>query len=193
MKQNKVLSVVYGIALFVALLSVVALLYSAIETLSYTSFYETVTMTKYEPTKRYFNFQKPIAVALLVASVFGVVGVAAGVAYLFVKKPLFKIICLACVAVAVVAIMAALIAVCTRWNSCYKDYWGNSANNYPQLISGSLADRFAIYSAALASVIQNFVCFAVIAAALVYDFVKGVKDKKKEAAAQKVAAEEITE
>lgn len=184
MKQNKVLSVVYGIALFVALLSVVALLYSAIEMLSYTTFY-----WEGSPTIAYTEFQKPIAIALLIASIIGIIGVAAGVAYLFVKKPLLKIICLACIAAAVVVVLAALITTCSCWNKLYSE--DNHLRNPNQINSSS--STFTMYSAALTSVIQNFVCFAVIAAVLAYDFVKGVKDKKKEAAAQKVAAEEITE
>lgn len=189
MKENKVLSVIYGIALFVALIGVVALLYNAIEMLSYTTFYDN-DRYHYFFTEEYTNFQAPIAIAILVSSIVGIIGVGAGAAYLFVKKPLFKIICLSFIAVSVAAIVAALIVVCCYWNINYK----NELQTYPYIIQNTTQiTLFAVYSEALASVIENLVCYAVIAAVLVYDFVKCINDKKKETAIKEIVVKEITE
>ncbi len=194
MKDNKVLSAIYGIALFVALIGIVALLYSAIEMLNYTTFYDVEYLEgKYidiiQPA--YTELQKPIAIALLIASVIGILGVCAGVGYLFVKKPLLKKICLACVVAAVVTVVTVLIVVCSYWNKFYSKKYKNYNKNPNEIFKNS--SDFALYSASLTSVIQNLVCFAVIAAVLVYDFVKGIKDKRKETATKEVVVEEITE
>ncbi len=198
MKDNKVLTVIYGIALFAALTGIVSLLYNGIEMLSYTSYYKNDYVnwnTVYQPTENYIDFQRPIAIAFLVASIFGFFGVCAGVSYLFVKKPLFKIICISCIAVAVVAILAALIVVCSVWNTYYTKNCERFNGYYPHFISSSseLVAIFAVYSASLSSAIQNFVCFTVILAVIVFEFVKSVKEKKKQTVTQEVVVEEISE
>lgn len=198
MKDNKVLSAIYGIALFVALIGVIGLLYNAIEMLTYTSYYGgDGTNQAYFIEEAFNDFQKPVAVALLVASLIGIIGVGAGVCYLFVKKPLFKIVCLSCVAVTVVCALAVLIATYSIWNSYYKSLyygkiWTELGHNNPRPIyEGNL--EFSIYSTVLSALIQNLVCFVVIAAALVYDFVKGILNKKKDNKTEEVVVGEITE
>lgn len=195
MNNNKVLSVVYGIALFIALISVVGLLYNGIEMLTYTNFYQEKS-GRYELTDAYKDFQEPTAIALLIASSIGIIGVCAGIAYLFVKKPLLKIIFLTCVAVAVVAAVVAIILISSWWQSYYFENAPGHEILFPHfllLANKLVSSAFAMYSTALSSVVQSLVCFMVVAALLVYDFVKGIRDKKKETATQEVVVEEITE
>lgn len=200
MKENKVLSAIYGIVLFVALIGVVALLYNAIEMLNYTTSY--IYDSNYYAGKEFTDVQKPIAIALLVASIVGILGVAAGVVYLFVQKPLLKIIILSCIAIVIAVIFIAIITVCAKWNSYYSNVEVKlEGSNKVHLIGGTgfnsqdtkMAGTFAIYSASLTSLIQNLVCFVVIAAALVYDFVKGILNKKKGNKTEEVVDGEITE
>ena len=56
-----------------------------------------------------------------------------------------------------------------------------------------MAQAYTLYSTALASVIENLVCYTVVAALMVYDFIKNVRCKKKAAVTEEVKAEEITE
>lgn len=195
MKSNKVLSALYGIALFIALISIVGLLYSSIEMLCYTNFASKISGGGYKLIETYTEFQKPVAITLLVVSVIGIIGLSAGVAYLFVKKPLLKIIFLTLVAAAVVAVIVGIIIICSYWRSYYFDafYYENYAleNDFPHILNSSstTSSAFVMYSTALSSTIQNLLCFAVIAALLVYDF---IMDKKKGNATQEVV-EEITE
>ena len=202
MKEHKVLSVIYGIALFAALLGVVGLLYNAIEMLINTTFFEYSYRDGYTLMEEFHNIQKPIAIAIMIASVIGIVGIGGAVAYLFIKKPPFKLICLSCIAVVILVILATLIAICVKWNTYYSTanfsriagsdkihFIGNNLDSS----AAKMAQAYTLYSTALASVIENLVCYTVVAALMVYDFIKNVRCKKKAAVTEEVKAEEITE
>lgn len=180
MKENKVLSVIYGVALLVALMSIVGLFYNAIEMLGYTTFY-TSSHDVYLVSKEFTDFQKPIAITVLVASLIGIIGVASGVSYMFVKKPLLRKIFLTCIGISVITILVALIAVCSIGNSYmgkqFKHDEGVTIISYSISYSQTKIECFALYSTAMSSLIQNLVCFAVILALPVYEFVKPIIEK----------------
>lgn len=183
MKENKVLPVVYGIALFIALINVVALFFSSIQMIIYNmhSSYNGISTG-------YSKLQMPIGIVLFLASHFCIVGVGAGVYYLFAKKPLHKKICVILSAVALAVLVLSAIVVITVWY-CY--YFNEATDvKFPFEVYGW--GSFSTYSAVLSAVIQLSVCFAVVTAMLFYEYIKEIKDKKKENATQEVV-EEITE
>lgn len=200
MKDNKVLSAAYGIALFVALVGVVGLFYNGIEMLCYTTFYSEHNNSIFIQ-EAYTNLQKPIAITVLIAGILGMAGVCAGVLNLFVKKPVSKYICLACIGAAFLDVLASVIAVSAVWKSQYFGagykwtgwgmpyFVGGLSNSENQIF----AQAYTIYSASLSSLIQNLVCFAVIVAVPVYEFVRDIIKGKKNynaAAGEEVAVAE---
>lgn len=184
MKENKVLSVVYGIALFAALMGAVGLLYSSINLLRYTSFYVIKGydgVYSYSLDETFTDFQNPVAITLLVSSIFAIAGVVGGTGYMFSKKRVFKILFLSCIAVAVIATLATLIAVCSIWNvyMVRKNY--HKADGV-FLINNSNTDSntiYALYTTSMSALIQNLLCFAVVSAMIIFDFVKPIIEKRK--------------
>lgn len=174
MKENKVLSVVYGIALFAALMGAIGLLYSSVDLLRYTTYHLDYDGVHF--TKEFTDFQKPVAISLLVSSIFAIAGVVGGTGYIFSKKRVFKIIFLSCTVVAVIATLATLIAVCSISNS----YIGK---NYEKvdgvLLIYNSTTVYALYTTSMSALIQVLVCIFVIFAIVLFDFVKPIIEKRK--------------
>ena len=193
MKENKVLSAIYGIALFVAFIGAIGLLYSAIELLEYTSFGYDSSYGGAVINNIYYKLQQPIAIALLVSAIFAIVGVVGGLGYVFSKTRKFKIIYLSCAATAVLSILAALITVLVIWRG---GNYGSEFEGTILIYKQNDVACLALYSAAMSSVIQNLACFTVVAALTAYDFFKTIIEKiknKKNNESENSSVEELQE
>jgi len=181
MKENKVLSVVYGIALFAALMGAVGLLYSSVDLLRYTSLYNYSYNghAVYSLDEAFTDFQKPVAITLLVSAIFAIAGVVGGTGYIFSKKRVFKIIFLSCTIVAVIATLATLIAVCSIWNVYISEHSRNIDGTFLLSNGSDKATCYALYTTSMSALIQNLLCFAVISAMIIFDFVKPIIEKRK--------------
>lgn len=185
MKENKVLSAIYGIALFAALMGIVGLFYNAIELLRYTSY---GSSSNGYLSSAFYHFQKPVAITLLVTSIFAIAGVVGGTGNIFSKKRITKIIFLSCIAISVLAMLAAFISVLSIWNTYFlKDR--KTIEGTVLIYSG--ATDVALYSTAMSSIIQNLVCVVVVAALMVYDFVKPIIENKRSSKSDNSSAEEL--
>lgn len=193
MKLNKVLNVVFAIALFAALIGAIGLLYNGIEMLRYTTF--SYGANEEENVMR-TALQKPTAIALLIAGLFGILGVAAGVLYLSAKKPIIKVISLAIAVISLVAFVVCLAIVESKWNIRYKESYRDLYDKYkygpPFYInptSAILTSGFSIYSTAVAALVQSMIYFVVIIAIAVKDFVQDILINKKSKAQAGTAVE----
>lgn len=190
MKENKVLSVIFGIALLAVLISAIGLLFSSVELLGYTALYNQKSSTYYYTRQEYYDFQKPIAISLFIAAIFAIVGVVGGTGYIFSKKRVFKIIFLSCIVIAVIATLASLISVCSIWNT-YADKNCITEDGVILLTSEIDATCYALYTTTMSSIIQNLVCVVVVSALTVYDFVKPIIENKRSSKSDNSSAEEL--
>lgn len=175
MNKKSVLSVIYGIAVFAAFISAVALLYGAIELLRNTSFYgrtyddEGYVNNNYYAGKIFHEFQVPLGSFLLVTAIVAIVGSICSLFAVYGKKDLVKKVSLCTVcAVVLVAVVFLVAGVCV-WNTYYHGSFDGSDTypSSPALITSGRAAGFAIYSAYMTSMVQLLAIFVVIDAVLV--------------------------
>ena len=181
MKDNKVLSTIYGIALFVALIGAIGLLYSSIELFQYTSLGDYSLMfghNGYYMTKAFYEFQKIVVVPILIAAIFAIVGVVGGTSYIFSKKQIFKVVFSSCIVATVIVTLAAMISVNIIWNSYFSKN-GAKLDVYSIIYGQNMTTCYALFSTTMSSLIQNLVCFAVILALPAYEFGKQIIEKIK--------------
>lgn len=173
MNKKSVLSVIYGIAVFAAFISAVALLYGAIELLCNTTFsgfkYDGNYIYNYYVEESFHELQVPLGSFLIVTAIVAGVGSVCSILTITcendkVKKVSFCTVC----AVVLVAVVFLIAGVCV-WNSYYQ---GTLIENgiypsSPALITSGRAAEFAIYSAYMTSMVQLLAIFVVIVAVLV--------------------------
>ena len=174
MNKKSVLSVIYGIAVFAAFISAVALLYGAIELLRNTSFYgytydEGYINNNYYEGKIFHEFQVPLGSFLLVTAIVAGVGSVCSILTITCEKDKVKKVsfCTVC-AVVLVAVVFLVAGVCV-WNTYYHGSFDGSDTypSSPALITSGSAAGFAIYSAYMTSMVQLLAIFVVIVAVLV--------------------------
>lgn len=176
MNKNGVLNVIYGIAVFVAFVSAVALLYGAIELLCNTTFYTEKNISEdysyvylYSPGKTFYSFQVPLGWFLLLTAIAAIAGCVCALFAVFGKRTAVKRVSFCMVCAVVVAIIIFLIAGMGVWNTEYQSFWDEDHiynGGYPAIISYS--SSFVIYSAYMTSMVQLLAVFAVIAGVLIY-------------------------
>lgn len=213
MKLNKILNVIFAIALFAAFIGAVETLYNGAEMLGYTSFYKDNYLVgnkfDYNVTDSYYNFQKPIGIILLIASLIGILGVAAGVVFIAINNKVAKSVSLAVMCVALLTFVASIIVTYCIWLNAYDaEMFTTRVSNFreikekirfPMIISSAVATELTLYSASMALFVQNLVYHFVIVAIAVYELVKyfmGNKKTKTEIATPvetNVTAEQVTQ
>lgn len=173
MNKKSVLSVIYGIAVFVAFVSAVALLYGAIELLCNTTFYDYSydgVQSTYYVEEPFYEVQAPLGSYLLVTAIVAIVGSICSLFAAFGKKTAVKKVAFCTVCAVVLVAVVFLIAGASVWNTYYQ---GTLSENgiYPSgpahIRGGVAASVFAIYSAFMSSMVQLLAIFVVIVALLV--------------------------
>ena len=174
MNKNGVLNVIYGIAVFVAFVSAVALLYGAIELLCNTTFYDYSydgVQSTYYVEEPFYEVQAPLGSYLLVTAIVAIVGSICSLFAAFGKMTAVKKVAFCTVCAVVLVAVVFLIAGASVWNTYYQ---GTLSENgiYPSgpahIRGGVAASVFAIYSAFMSSMVQLLAVFAVIAGVLIY-------------------------
>ncbi|MGN1103759.1 MAG: hypothetical protein ACI4QI_02670 [Candidatus Coproplasma sp.] len=208
MKANKVLSIIFAIALFAAFVGMVTCLYNAIDMLTYTTFIPNYNsnVSSLEVNEIYYELQKPLATILLVASIISLVGVVAAGLGLFFKKTVVKAISLIVSVLITLAFIGFMIWAYNVWFSYLKDCkfyssdWFNIVDagipyfisSYKRYISMSIGysyydgqvAQYALYSAVMSALLQQLIYFAVIAGIATYYFVSPIIEAKRNKKAQ---------
>lgn len=189
MKLNKILNVIFAIALFAAFIGAVETLCNGADMISYTTLYKFDKKYNYEVVESFNDFQKPVGIALLISSLIGLFGVAAGVVFIATKNKVAKSVSLGVMCAALLAFVGCIIATYCIWvktydANMYNTYISSSFEEYKEkirfpMIIGTVATEFTLYSASMMLFVQNLVCFAVISAISVFEFVKFLLGNKK--------------
>ncbi|HIR67184.1 MAG TPA: hypothetical protein IAB94_03930 [Candidatus Coproplasma avicola] len=188
MNKKSFLSVIYGIAVFAAFVSAVALVYGAIETLCNTTFtdYDSIDGDgiynyTYYPSEIFYTFQLPLGRFLLITAIVAIAGSVCSFFAVFGKKSLVKIVS-SCIVFAVVFVaIAFLIAGANVWNTFYQNSWNeyNTYTSIPALIlSSNRASAFAMYSVFMSSMVQVLAIFAAIIVVIICNAVILRKERR---------------
>ncbi len=182
MKTNRVTDVIFALAVFAAFITCFALIYTAVELLNYTTFYEIETIETEELVQEvnldgYFELQYPVAICILTGGIAGTAGAVSAVIGYSVKNKVAKCVLCGVSFIAFIAFIILFVVTDSIWLGTYGDrlnheriwYIWLSSGKKPILLSGTTNQQyFTLYSLAMSSLVAPLAMFFVIVCILGY-------------------------